>query len=48
MELEKTTTVGKLASNFINEGKKVILGACDTFRAGAIDQLKMWAERANV
>lgn len=44
----KTTTIGKLASMFKNEGKKVILGAADTFRAAAIDQLEIWSERANV
>lgn len=43
----KTTTIGKLAAIFQNEGKKVILGAADTFRAGAIDQLQIWANRAN-
>jgi fused signal recognition particle receptor len=41
----KTTTMGKLASKFIAEGKKVALGAADTFRAAAIEQLKLWAER---
>ncbi len=44
----KTTTIGKLASQFKAEGKKVILGAADTFRAAAIDQLEIWAERAGV
>lgn len=43
----KTTTIGKLAHNFTQAGKKVILGAADTFRAAAIDQLKVWAERTN-
>ena len=43
----KTTTIGKLASNIKNQGKKVILGAADTFRAAAIDQLEIWAERSN-
>ncbi len=44
----KTTTIGKLASRFKNIGKSVILGAADTFRAAAVDQLKIWAERAEV
>ena len=44
----KTTTIGKLASQLKAEGKKVILGAADTFRAAAIDQLEIWAERAGV
>lgn len=44
----KTTTIGKLASRFKSEGKRVILGAADTFRAAAIEQLEVWAERANV
>ncbi len=44
----KTTTIGKLASQLKNDGKKVILGAADTFRAAAIDQLEIWAERASV
>lgn len=44
----KTTTIGKLASKFAVEGKKVMLAAGDTFRAAAIDQLKVWASRANV
>lgn len=43
----KTTTIGKLAAIFKNEGKHVILGAADTFRAAAIDQLQIWADRAN-
>ncbi|MBQ8752887.1 MAG: signal recognition particle-docking protein FtsY [Clostridia bacterium] len=42
----KTTTIGKLAARFKAEGKKVVLGAADTFRAAAIDQLAIWAERA--
>jgi fused signal recognition particle receptor len=42
----KTTTCGKLAYTFRSEGKQVVLGACDTFRAAAIDQLKVWAERS--
>ncbi|MBR1768882.1 MAG: signal recognition particle-docking protein FtsY [Bacteroidales bacterium] len=44
----KTTTIGKLAYNFKNAGKKVVLGAADTFRAAAIDQLKVWADRTGV
>lgn len=44
----KTTTVGKLAHQFKSSGKKVMLGAADTFRAGAIDQLQIWADRAEV
>ena len=44
----KTTTIGKMAAYFKSEGKKVILGAADTFRAAAIDQLQIWAERADV
>lgn len=44
----KTTTIGKLAAMLKAEGKKVILGAADTFRAAAIDQLGIWAERAGV
>ena len=42
----KTTTIGKLAYQFKKAGKKVYLGAADTFRAAAIDQLKVWADRA--
>ncbi len=42
----KTTTIGKLAARFRTEGKKVVLGAADTFRAAAIEQLEIWAERA--
>jgi fused signal recognition particle receptor len=42
----KTTTIGKLAHNFKQDGKKVMLGAADTFRAAAIEQLKVWAGRA--
>ncbi len=42
----KTTTIGKLAYRFTREGKKVILGAADTFRAAAIEQLEVWAERS--
>ncbi len=44
----KTTTIGKLAHRFKEEGKKVILAAGDTFRAGAIEQLEVWGERAGV
>ncbi|MDG1763020.1 MAG: signal recognition particle-docking protein FtsY [Flavobacteriaceae bacterium] len=44
----KTTTVGKLASLYKSSGKKVMLGAADTFRAGAIDQLQIWADRVDV
>jgi len=44
----KTTTIGKLANRFKKSGKSVILGAADTFRAAAIDQLTIWAERAGV
>jgi len=44
----KTTTIGKLASQFKKKGLKVVLGAADTFRAAAIDQLKVWADRVEV
>ncbi len=44
----KTTSIGKMAAMFKEEGKKVILGAADTFRAAAIDQLEIWADRAGV
>lgn len=44
----KTTTIGKLAQQFKNHGKKVVLGAGDTFRAAAIDQLQIWADRVDV
>jgi len=44
----KTTTIGKLAYNFKMAGKKVMLGASDTFRAAAVDQLKIWADRVGV
>ncbi|WP_203293179.1 signal recognition particle-docking protein FtsY [Luteirhabdus pelagi] len=44
----KTTTIGKLAHQFKNAGKKVVLGAADTFRAAAIDQLQIWADRTDV
>lgn len=42
----KTTTIGKLAAKLVNDGKKVIVAAADTFRAAAIDQLEVWTERA--
>ena len=44
----KTTTIGKLAHNFKQEGKTVLLAAADTFRAAAIDQLEVWGERAGI
>ena len=44
----KTTTIGKLAHQFKKRGKKVVLGAADTFRAAAVDQLKIWADRNDV
>lgn len=44
----KTTTIGKLAHNFSLNGKSVLLGAADTFRAAAVDQLTIWSERTNV
>lgn len=44
----KTTTIGKLASSLKAQGKKVMLGAADTFRAAAVDQLTVWSERAGV
>jgi len=44
----KTTTIAKLASRFTAEGKRVVLGAADTFRAAAIEQLQMWADRIGV
>ena len=44
----KTTTIGKLAAQFKKNGKKVVLGAADTFRAAAIDQLQVWADRVGV
>ncbi len=43
----KTTTIGKLAQKYVGEGKKVMMAAGDTFRAAAIDQLKIWGERTN-
>lgn len=44
----KTTTIGKLATKFQQEGKRVLVGACDTFRAAAVEQLETWAKRAGV
>ncbi len=44
----KTTTIGKLAHKFKTEGKKVMLGAADTFRAAAVDQLQIWADRVGI
>ena len=44
----KTTTIGKLASSLKAQGKKVVIGAADTFRAAAVDQLDIWAQRAGV
>ncbi len=44
----KTTTIGKLAYQFKNQGKKVVLGAADTFRAAAVDQLTIWSDRVGV
>mmetsp|Transcript_31183 Transcript_31183/g.119953 ORF Transcript_31183/g.119953 Transcript_31183/m.119953 type:complete len:193 (+) Transcript_31183:895-1473(+) len=44
----KTTTVGKLGTRYKKEGKKVLLAACDTFRAAAVEQLATWADRAEV
>jgi fused signal recognition particle receptor len=44
----KTTTIGKLATRIAGTGKKVLIGACDTFRAAAIDQVEIWAERSGV
>lgn len=44
----KTTTIGKLAYNFMKSGKAVLLGAADTFRAAAVDQLTIWSERTGV
>jgi fused signal recognition particle receptor len=44
----KTTTIGKLSSQFKKRGKKVVLGAADTFRAAAVDQLKLWGQRVGV
>jgi fused signal recognition particle receptor len=44
----KTTTIGKLSSQFKKQGKQVLLGAADTFRAAAVDQLKLWGQRVGV
>lgn len=44
----KTTTIGKLSAQFKGKGKKIVLGAADTFRAAAVDQLKLWGERVGV
>ncbi len=44
----KTTTIGKLSHQLKKSGKKVVLGAADTFRAAAVDQLKIWSERVGV
>jgi fused signal recognition particle receptor len=44
----KTTTIGKLAYQFKSKGKKVVIGAADTFRAAAVDQIKIWGERVGV
>ncbi|MFN5168009.1 MAG: signal recognition particle-docking protein FtsY [Cyclobacteriaceae bacterium] len=44
----KTTTIGKLAAHYKKAGRKVVLGAADTFRAAAVDQLKLWGERVGV
>jgi fused signal recognition particle receptor len=44
----KTTTIGKLAKSFQNQGKSVMLAAGDTFRAAAVEQLKVWGERNNI
>mgnify|MGYP001206900118 CR=1 FL=1 len=44
----KTTTIGKLATKLKNQGAKVVVGACDTFRAAAVDQLQVWCDRAEV
>lgn len=44
----KTTSIAKLAYHFQNQGKKVLIGACDTFRAAAIDQLQLWADKLHV
>ena len=43
----KTTTIGKIAFNLTQDGKKVLIAACDTYRAGAADQLEVWANRSN-
>ena len=43
----KTTTIGKLAHQYSSKGKKIMIAACDTFRAAAVEQLQIWAERSN-
>ncbi len=43
----KTTTIGKLGARLVSQGKKVIFGACDTFRAAAVEQLQLWGERTH-
>ena len=44
----KTTSIGKIANNLVNQGKKVVVAAADTFRAAAIEQLEVWTDRAGV
>lgn len=44
----KTTTIGKLAAQYVAQGHKVMVAACDTFRAAAVEQLQVWSQRANV
>ena len=44
----KTTTIAKMASIYQNAGKTILFGACDTFRAAAIEQLEVWAKRLNI
>src|SRR5690606_40675767 len=44
----KTTTIGKLATKLKRQGAKVVVGACDTFRAAAVEQLEVWCKRADV
>lgn len=44
----KTTTIGKLSKHYSQQGKRVVLAACDTFRAAAVEQLRVWSDRANV
>jgi len=44
----KTTTIGKLAHRYVREGRKVLIGACDTFRAAAVEQLEVWGRRIGV
>jgi fused signal recognition particle receptor len=43
----KTTTIGKIANNYKNDGKKVVIAACDTFRAAAVEQLEVWSKRSD-